>query len=85
MPLALSQTYQSPVLSVRLMRTNLHYVLTMLALIAEAGHQGSLVQRFLHPEYANYSIEFEGFDPVTANYDRVVKTEGDRTEYIESG
>lgn len=65
----------------RLMRTNLHYVLTMLALIAEAGHEDFLVERFLHPEYAHYSIEFEGFDPITAKYDRMVKTGGDRTEY----
>lgn len=65
----------------RLMRTNLHYVLTLLGKIAEGGHRQFLVERFLHPEYAYYSIEFQGFNPETGNYDRIAKERGTIRQY----
>jgi Alw26I/Eco31I/Esp3I family type II restriction endonuclease len=65
----------------RLMRTNLHYVITLLGKIAEGGHDKFLVEKFLHPEYAFYSVDFEGFDPATGNYDRIIKQRGNIRQY----
>jgi Alw26I/Eco31I/Esp3I family type II restriction endonuclease len=65
----------------RLMRTNLHYVLMMLAKIADSGHKDFLVQRFLHPENANYSYDFENFDPITGTYSRMIRRPGTLTQY----
>lgn len=65
----------------RMMRTNLHYVLTMLGQIAKAGYEAFLADNFLNPEYANYSISFEGFDPETGEYEQVVKTRKEIRQY----
>lgn len=65
----------------RVMRTNLHYVLTLLGIIAENGHGQFLVQNYLHPEYAFFSIDFKGFDPITGMYDEIVKREGTIRQY----
>ena len=64
----------------RLMRLNLHYALTTIGLVAEAGYNDFLKERFLHPEYALYTIEFIGFDPTNGTYERMEKTLADRTE-----
>lgn len=65
----------------RLLRTNLHYVLTLLGRIAEADHHQFLVENYLHPEYAYYSIEFLGFDPITGNYDQIKKKRSTIRQY----
>ncbi|TFG26697.1 hypothetical protein EU528_13970, partial [Candidatus Thorarchaeota archaeon] len=65
----------------RLLRTNLHYVLTLLGRIAEGGHRQFLVENYLHPEYAYYSIEFLGFDPTTGNYDQIKKKRSTMRQY----
>jgi Alw26I/Eco31I/Esp3I family type II restriction endonuclease len=46
----------------KVLRKNLHNVLTLLALIAEAGHSAFLY-RYLHPEYAASDFEFSDFNP----------------------
>jgi len=65
----------------RLMRINLHYVLIMLAIIADSDHKDFLAQRFLHPEHANYSYDFADFDPITGAYSQLIRQSGDKTQY----
>lgn len=66
-----------------LMRRNVHFVLTMLAKIKEAGFSEFLVHSFLHPEYAYYSISFKNFDPKTGTYE-IQKQKGDIKQYENS-
>jgi Alw26I/Eco31I/Esp3I family type II restriction endonuclease len=66
----------------KLMRRNIHYVLSMLGFIAEAGFEDYLTKTFLKPKYAFYeSFDFEGFDSVTGKYDDVIKTRGTKKQY----
>ncbi|MFA5393821.1 MAG: hypothetical protein WC081_03520 [Candidatus Ratteibacteria bacterium] len=65
----------------KLMRENLHYVLSIFSFLAERNYKDFLIKYFLHPEYADYSIEFEGFDPNTGNYTRMIKTKGIKKQY----
>jgi Alw26I/Eco31I/Esp3I family type II restriction endonuclease len=64
-----------------LMRRNMHHVLMILSDIAAAGYKDFLRKNFLHPEYAYYHIHFEGFDPVTGEYKRMIKTPGKKSQY----
>lgn len=65
----------------KLMRKNLHQVLLILSNIMANGFQVFLVKNFLHPEYAFYYIEFDGFDPTTGAYDWIRKIKGDMKQY----
>ncbi|MFA5113739.1 MAG: hypothetical protein WC529_05550 [Candidatus Margulisiibacteriota bacterium] len=65
----------------KLMRINLHCVLTILANISSEGFNDFLVNNFLHPEYAYYSIEFIDFDPSTGTFRSIVKKKGSKKQY----
>jgi hypothetical protein len=65
----------------KLMRQNMHYVLSVFSYLAEKGYKDFLIKNFLHPEYANYSIKFEGFDPKTGNYTGKISTPGTKKQY----
>jgi len=65
----------------KLMRENMHYVLSVFSYLAEKGYKDFLIKNFLHPEYANYSIRFEGFDPKTGNYTGKISTPGTKKQY----
>ena len=65
----------------KLMRENMHYILSIFSFLAEKGYKDFLIKYFLHPEYANYSIKFEGFDPITGLYKKMTKTKGIKKQY----
>jgi len=65
----------------KLMRENMHFILSIFSYVAERGHKNFLIKNFLHPEYANYSIMFDGFDPKTGYYKEMIKTEGNKKQY----
>ncbi len=65
----------------KLMRENMHFILSIFSYIAELGYRNFLIKNFLHPEYANYSIKFDGFDPKTGHYKEMIKTEGNKKQY----
>lgn len=68
-------------IATKVLRTNMHLVLSTLSQIKQAGG-GDYLKHFLHPEYAMYSIEFVGFNPQTGDYREMRKTTGSRTEYV---
>ena len=57
-----------------LMRTNLHYVLTLFSIIDENGFRDFLKQ-FLNLKYSFFDYKFEGFDVATGTYKSVKITE----------
>jgi Alw26I/Eco31I/Esp3I family type II restriction endonuclease len=57
----------------KLMRTNLHHVLTMLSMISEAGFNDFL-KLFLHPEFSFYDYKFVNFNP-TAGPEKILTKE----------
>lgn len=65
----------------KLMRENMHCVLSIFSYIADKGYKQFLIKNFLHPEYANYSIKFEQFDPKTGLYEKMIKTKGTKKQY----
>lgn len=65
----------------KIMRENMHYILSIFSLIAATGNTKFLVKHFLHPEYANFSVKFDGFDPLTGYYKEMVKIEGNKRQY----
>jgi Alw26I/Eco31I/Esp3I family type II restriction endonuclease len=65
----------------KLMRLHLHQILTILSEIHKRGYKAFLVRYFLHPEYANYSIEFLGFDPSNGSYKEMIKKIGTKKQY----
>lgn len=65
----------------KLMRENMHYILSIFSYIAKRGYKDFLIKNFLHPEHANYSVKFDGFDPVTGFYKEMIKTEGNKKQY----
>ncbi len=65
----------------KLMRENMHFILSIFSYIAKRGYKNFLIKNFLHPEYANYSIKFDGFDPKTGYYKEMIKTEGNKKQY----
>ncbi len=68
-------------LASKLMRENMHYVLSIFSEVYQKGHKNFLIKNFLHPEYANYSIKFDGFDPKTGYYKEMIKVEGNKKQY----
>ena len=54
------------------MRAMQDYYLRILTYIAKLGHYEFLTS-FLHPEYANYTVEFTGLDSSTLSFDCYVK------------
>ena len=65
----------------KIMRENMHYILSIFSYIAESGHKDFLIKNFLHPEHANYSIKFESFDPKTGKFEKMIKTNGSKKQY----
>lgn len=65
----------------KLMRENMHHILSVFSYLAERGYKNFLIKNFLHPEYANYSIKFEVFDPQTGTFRKMVKTNGTKRQY----
>lgn len=64
-----------------LMRRNMHHALIILAEVAANGFSDFLRRKFLKPEYAYYDIEYQGFDPSTGEYKRMVKKKGSKKQY----
>ena len=54
-----------------LMRKNLHYILIVFSMIDENGY-GKFLEQFLNPEYSFFDYKFEGFNPETGNYKKVI-------------
>jgi Alw26I/Eco31I/Esp3I family type II restriction endonuclease len=48
----------------KLLRTNLHNILTIFSMISEKGFD-IFLEQFLHPEYSFYDYKFEDFNPST--------------------
>lgn len=65
----------------KLMRENMHCVLSIFSYVANKGYKRFLIKYFLHPEYANYSIKFEKLDPKTGLYKKMIKTKGTKKQY----
>jgi len=65
----------------KLMRENMHCVLSIFSFLAENNYRDFLIKNFLHPEYSEYSIKFESFDPKTGLYKRMIKTKGTKKQY----
>jgi hypothetical protein len=65
----------------KLMRENMHHILSIFSYLTENGHKDFLIKNFLHPEYADYSIKFEDFDPETGIFKKMVKTNGTKKQY----
>lgn len=57
----------------KIMKKNLHWVLTLFAIIDENGGRKFLCQ-FLHPEYSFFDHKFEDFNPILGLYSRVIST-----------
>jgi Alw26I/Eco31I/Esp3I family type II restriction endonuclease len=58
----------------KLMRENLHQVLTIFSIIDVAGFRPFL-EGFLNEEYSYYDYKFKGFNPTDGTFTEVVKTE----------
>ena len=65
----------------KLMRENMHHILSIFSYLAKKGYKDFLIRNFLHPEYANYSIKFEIFDPKTGTYKKMIKISGKKKQY----
>ncbi len=65
----------------KIMRKNMHQVLLVLSEISRQRYNKFLVNNFLHPEYAFYSIEFKKFNPKTGSYGEMIKTPGKKKQY----
>jgi len=65
----------------KLMRENMHHILSIFSYLAKKGYKNFLIKNFLHPEYANYSIRFDIFDPKTGTFKEMVKTKGTKKQY----
>lgn len=65
----------------KVMRKNLHNILTIFYIIYKSGYQEFLIKYFLHPEYAKYSIAFVSFNPEDGSYKEMIKKEGDKKQY----
>lgn len=65
----------------KLMRKNMHYVLNMLYQIHSFGYDDFLVRKFLNLRYAYFSVSFDGFDPETGKFDKIIKKKGTKKQY----
>ena len=68
-------------LASRLMRRNLHHVLSIFTIINAEGGKEFLIKNFLHPEHSYYDVRFTGFNPETGEFKRMEKIEGDKKQY----
>jgi hypothetical protein len=66
----------------KLMRENIHCILGIFSYLSDKGYKEFLTKNFLYPEYADYSIGFEGFDPKTGSYTKMIKIKGDKKQYL---
>jgi Alw26I/Eco31I/Esp3I family type II restriction endonuclease len=57
-----------------LMRKNLHHVLILLSILYEKGYR-KFLEGYLNPKYSYFDYKFEGFDPLTGNYKKVLQKE----------
>jgi Alw26I/Eco31I/Esp3I family type II restriction endonuclease len=60
------------------LRYNQHHYLIALEEIRKRGHE-DILMCFLEPEYSRHTYEFEGLDPVTLDFDRMVQSERNST------
>ncbi len=58
----------------KLMRENLHQVLTIFSIIDEAGFR-SVLETFLNEAYSYFDYKFNGFNPNDGTFKEVIKTE----------
>lgn len=65
----------------KLMRQNMHNILSIFAFISEKGYRDFLIKNFLYPEHANYSISFTDFNPKDGSFKSMVKKVGDKKQY----
>lgn len=65
----------------KLMRLNLHNVLMIFYDIHKHKYDEFLIKNFLHPEYAQFSIKFVGFNPEDGTYKKMVKKYGTKKQY----
>ncbi len=65
----------------RLMRKNLHHVLSIFAKINAEDGKEFLIRNFLHPEHSYYDVKFTGFNPETGGFEKMKKIEGDKKQY----
>ena len=65
----------------KIMRQNMHNILSVFAFISEKGYQDFLIKNFLYPEHANYSISFKNFNPKDGSFESMIKTAGDKKQY----
>lgn len=75
------KTDDNALLVSKLMRKNLHYILSIFSVIAKARFKDFLTENFLHPKYAFFSIEFVGFNPTTGRYQKMIKHPGNKKQY----
>lgn len=65
----------------KIMRKNMHEVLTVLSELYKQGFEEFLVKNFLHPDYAYFAIRFKGFNPKTGEFADMEKIRGDKKQY----
>ena len=65
----------------KIMRINMHNILLIFYEIHKNGYDNFLVDNFLHPEYASFSIKFIGFNPEDGSYKEMIKTKGNKKQY----
>jgi Alw26I/Eco31I/Esp3I family type II restriction endonuclease len=65
----------------KVMRKNVNQILYILYEIKESGNGDFLEKYFLHPEYAEFDIDFKGFDPETGEYEKMIKKKGTKKQY----
>ena len=63
------------------MGKNLSNVLDLFYEIKKRGFGEFLVKNFLNPQYADYAITFEGFDPKTGKYEKKISKKGNKKQY----
>lgn len=68
----------------KLMRENMHHILSIFSYLVEKGFKKFLIENFLNTDDVNYSIKFEGFDPNTGDYTKMIKTLGKKKQYSNS-
>jgi Alw26I/Eco31I/Esp3I family type II restriction endonuclease len=57
-----------------LMRKNMHYILIVFSMIDERGY-GKFLEQFLNPEFSFFDYTFEGFNPETGLFTKVLPKE----------
>lgn len=65
----------------KLMRENMHHILSIFAYLYDKGQKKFLIKNFLHPEHANFSIKFESFNPEFGTYKAMALIPGNKKQY----